>query len=213
MDSVADYEVRTCVRDWMLRVEQHDPGLYRHSVGVGDLVLRFSAHLGYSPADCLVLQTAGMLHDIGKLNIARSVLQKPGNLSLDEIDLMQRHAHDGYQMLVSQAQYDQGIFDVVRDHHERLDGTGYPYGILAPAISTEVRMVTLCDVYLAMTEPRPYGIRYNRVAALERMAIKRDRLDQRLLNAFGEMILQIDAGEAAYRISYTATQGPVKIRI
>lgn len=80
------------------------------------------------------------------------------------------------------------------------------------AAESQNRMVTLCDVYMAMTECRPYGIRYNSLGALERMARKGGRLDQRLVNAFGEMILQIDASEAAHRISYSVTEVQVKTR-
>jgi HD-GYP domain-containing protein (c-di-GMP phosphodiesterase class II) len=86
----------------------------------------------------------------------------------------------------------EGAFDaetlaIVRDHHERLDGSGYPRGLLAAEIPESVRILTICDVYAAITEPRPYGRSYSSEDALVLMAMKRTRLDLRLLRQFTKM--------------------------
>lgn len=174
--------------DWMTRAQAHDPDLYRHSVLVSELCAEFSAHLKLTQQEHLTLTRAGLLHDIGKLRVSASLLQKPSRLTADEIDTMQEHAHLGYALLLEAGETDEVVLRVIRDHHERLDGTGYPRKLTAPDISFEVRMVTLCDVYAAITEPRPYTTAMSWQQALERMKQKRTRLDVDLLSAFALMI-------------------------
>lgn len=183
-----DIAVERLVRGWMLRAEQHDVYFYRHSVHVGELARAFCLFLGFSSKDAKTIELAALLHDIGKLSVPSAVLSKATPLTQEEIRLIQTHPDEGYRLLKPIEGIDDAVLTVVRDHHERLDGTGYPRGIQASSLPEEVRLVTLCDVFGAMTEYRPYGTPMTQNDALRRMEAKRTRLDQTLLKHFSKMI-------------------------
>jgi HD-GYP domain-containing protein (c-di-GMP phosphodiesterase class II) len=178
------------VSRWMGLARERDIDLHRHSLFVGGLTVEFSAYLGFAPSDQQSLARAAILHDIGKLEISLNVLHKPDSLTAAETLEMQRHPDIGHQMLTTEGGYETRVLAVVRDHHERLDGTGYPNGLLAKDISEAVRVVTVCDVYAAMTEPRPYGIPLGSKVALDLMATKQTSIDQNLVKQFRSMALR-----------------------
>jgi putative nucleotidyltransferase with HDIG domain len=169
---------------WMQVAQCHDSDLRRHSIRVSELAAAFGANLGFSSVDQDLLTEAALLHDIGKTEISLNLLLKPTALTQSETTEMHSHAKAGYLLLMAEGGYSNLTLGVVRDHHERLDGTGYPKGLLAPDISDPVRIVTLCDVYAAMTEPRVYSVPLKCKEALSIMAMKRTRLDLRLLKLF-----------------------------
>ena|GEM_PF-7032066 len=118
------------------------------------------------------------------MKIPAAILRKPSLLTADEMTLVQEHAQHGHDMLMAAGQTDELLLTVIRDHHERLDGSGYPRQLTALGISTPVRIVTLCDVFAVMTEPRRYGTVMQWDEALDRMSKKRTRLDLDLLADF-----------------------------
>lgn len=176
---------------WMKLARAHDPLLYLHCILVSELCASFSAFLNLSRDLQLALTRAGLLHDIGKLKIPAAILCKPSLLTAEEMTLMQEHTQHGYDMLLAADETDELLLTVIRDHHERLDGSGYPRKLTALEISTPVRIVTLCDVFAAMTEPRRYGTVMRWDEALARMAKKRTRLDLVLLADFATMMTEI----------------------
>jgi HD-GYP domain-containing protein (c-di-GMP phosphodiesterase class II) len=167
---------------------EHDADLHRHSILVGSLTAAFGAHLGLSPVDQSVLVKAALLHDIGKIKVSRELLCKPAALTSNEMAAMRLHPKSGYLLLTAEGGHDTETLAVVRLHHERLDGSGYPDGLLAIDIPEPVRIVTLCDIYAAMTEPRPYVVPFESREALTLMAMKLTRLDLRLMKEFAAMV-------------------------
>ena len=170
------------------RMRSHDDVLYAHSLLVSRLTSTFAAHLGFPLRDQRLLRRAALLHDVGKLHIDRSLLHKPTTLNEREWAILRCHPTIGNSILEDEDIYDPIVRDAVQNHHERLDGTGYPVGISGKQISEVVRVITLCDVFAAMTETRAYGKPYTWSAALERMEGKSTRLDLNFLRHFVTMI-------------------------
>jgi putative nucleotidyltransferase with HDIG domain len=176
------------VSEWLERARMHDRTFYLHSVIVAELAASFSAHLSLSETHQSRLTTAAALHDMGKLKIPVSVLRKPGHLNAEEVVIMHSHPIAGYELLRTGGEKDELVLTVARDHHERLDGTGYPRGIFGNDISIGVRIVTLCDVFSAITERRPYAEPLSWTVALDLMFAKQTRLDMELVGRFATMI-------------------------
>jgi putative nucleotidyltransferase with HDIG domain len=171
----------------MRTLKEHDLTLYRHSMFVGDLTAAFSAYLGFSPADQSLLVRAALLHDLGKAGVSPDVLGKPGALNPREMKEMRSHPQTGYLLLTAEGGHDPETLAVVGQHHERLDGSGYPHGLLAGDISDPVRIVTLCDIYAAMTELRSYCKPLRPQEALRLIEASRTQLDLRLTKEFAAM--------------------------
>jgi HD-GYP domain-containing protein (c-di-GMP phosphodiesterase class II) len=162
---------------------ERDPVLYRHSLRVGSLAAAFAAHLGYSSQERQQIVQASLLHDLGKLCLPPTLLNKPGSLSAAEVEEMRRHPQIGYAMLGFEVR-DSLTLDVILHHHERLDGSGYPHRRRGLEISDPVRVVTICDVYAAMTECRPYGTSLSAQEAIRTMLSMENRIDPMLVSAF-----------------------------
>jgi putative nucleotidyltransferase with HDIG domain len=124
-----------------------------HTRRVALLAVEVGEQLGLSPARLRELATGGLLHDIGKLSVPDDVLKKPSSLDDVEYALVQKHAVWG-DALLGRLGFSHRIRRLVRDHHERLDGTGYPHG--STALSLETRVLAVCDVYDALRSDRVY---------------------------------------------------------
>lgn len=173
---------------WLDALILHDRDLCSHSLRVGELVAAFSIQLGFPSRDVEELTLAGLLHDVGKLEIDRAILRKTDALTEGEKALMRLHPETGCSMLDAEGEFSEVVLDVVRRHHERLDGSGYPDSIRGASISQAVRIVTICDVFAAMTDIRPYVHSFDWKTALAVMASKKTRLDQKLLTQFSSML-------------------------
>lgn len=175
------------VEEWLARARAHNSDLYRHSLLVSHVTAIFSVCLGFSIADQCLLAEAALLHDIGKIEIPGELLRKPAALTASEMTMMKTHPAIGQRLLSAEGGHSDDVLTIAGQHHERLDGTGYPNGLLAAEIGEPVRIVTLCDIYCAMTEPRPYGVCLSGEEALATMARKRTRLDLALMQQFAVM--------------------------
>jgi HD-GYP domain-containing protein (c-di-GMP phosphodiesterase class II) len=102
------------------------------------------------------LGTGALLHDVGKTRTPEGILNKPGPLDPREYEIMKRHAEDGYQLLASGGGTSREVLEIVRLHHERVPGTGYPFGLKGDDIPLTVRIVAIVDTYDAMTSDRAY---------------------------------------------------------
>lgn len=111
--------------------------------------------LGLPPQRLEGLQVVGLLHDIGKITIPSEILSKPGRLRAPEYQLNQNHPQDGYEVL-KEVYFLWPVAEVVRQHHERLDGCSYPQGLKGEAILFEARILAVADVVEAMNSHRPY---------------------------------------------------------
>ena len=116
---------------------------------------RLSRYMGFDEETVQKMYLAGALHDIGKVAVGNEILEKPGRLTEDEFAVMKHHAAYTYYILSGVDDFDE-IRDWAAFHHERLDGTGYPFGKTAAELNTQERMMACIDIYQALTESRPY---------------------------------------------------------
>ncbi len=136
-------------------VEAKDRFNRGHSRRVADLAVRFGQQLGLAERECEVLEVASKLHDIGKIGIPEEILNKPGRLSEQEFDIIKSHPVIGEQILMP-LDFLAETRPIVRHHHERWDGAGYPDGLRADAIPRHAAILAIVDSYDAMTSRRPY---------------------------------------------------------
>lgn len=136
-------------------VELRDPYTSGHQHRVAKLAAAVARRMNYNDEQIEVVYLAGMVHDIGKIAVPSEILSRPGRLSDNEMQLARTHAEASYRVLKS-VDFPWPIADIVRQHHERLDGSGYPLGLKGSAILPEARILAVCDVVEAMTTHRPY---------------------------------------------------------
>jgi len=147
-------------------VEKRDPYTGGHLERVVAYSLLLGDRLGLSAADLELLRLGGTLHDIGKIAVPDEILRKPSRLDPEELEIMQRHTVDGAE-IVGRIHSLQAIVPIVRSHHERIDGRGYPDGLAGEEIPRLTRIVAVADTYDAITTSRPYreGLGAERAAA------------------------------------------------
>ena len=127
----------------------------KHSLGVAQKAAELAEYMGYSEADIEKIYMAGALHDIGKMAIGNEILEKPGRLSDEEFSRMKNHAGYTY-MILSDVEDFEEVRDWAAFHHEKLDGTGYPFGRTGAELNEPERIMACVDIYQALTESRPY---------------------------------------------------------
>jgi hypothetical protein len=138
-----------------LAVDMRDDYTGRHSAQVGELARKVGERLGMAAEDVALLELAARLHDVGKLGVPDTILQKPGPLDEAEWAIMRRHPEWGAEMVSSVPGLERlGV--LVGSHHERWDGGGYPEGLAGEAIPLASRVISVCDAYEAMVSQRPY---------------------------------------------------------
>jgi ribonuclease P protein subunit RPR2 len=150
-------------------LEAKDPYTRGHSERVGAWSRRLGTAMGLPPDDVETITQAGLLHDIGKIGVPEVVLRKRGGLGPEEWALMRQHPVIGAQ-IVAPYEFFAGGALIIRHHHERWDGTGYPDGLVAAAIPLGARVVAVADVFDALTSDRPYRAALSRDAALAYLA-------------------------------------------
>jgi len=136
-------------------VEQRDPYTAGHQRRVGELGAAIAAEMGLDADTQRGLRVAGSLHDVGKVAVPAEILARPGRLPVTEMALIQSHAQAGYDVL-RHVDFPWPVAEVARQHHERMDGSGYPRGLLGDAILPEARIIAVADVIEAMSSHRPY---------------------------------------------------------
>ena len=136
-------------------IDARDPYTFEHSARVAAVSQELAEGMGLSAADLVVLRRAGLLHDIGKIGIADTILGKTGPLNDQEWAAIRRHPVIGYDML-KDVPFLRPSLDSIRHHHERWDGDGYPDNLKGTSISQLARIVTVADAFDAMTSDRPY---------------------------------------------------------
>ena len=138
-------------------VVEHDDGYTgEHCRDVVAFALATGARLGLSADRMRNLEFAALLHDVGKVAIPKTIINKPGRLDADEWELIKTHTIEGQRMLDRVGGFMSDVGQIVRWHHERWDGGGYPDGIAGERIPLEARIITCCDSYNAMTTTRSY---------------------------------------------------------
>lgn len=141
--------------DMLHCMREYDDATYIHCMNVALICNVFARWLRLSEEEIRNATISGLLHDIGKTKIPDSIVKKPGKLTDEEYNTIKRHPQEGYMMLKSSSLPD-GIRNAVLMHHERCDGTGYPLGLTGDKIGAYAKIVSIADVYDAMTSARVY---------------------------------------------------------
>jgi putative nucleotidyltransferase with HDIG domain len=162
------------IRALTTAIDARDPYTAGHSVRVGQLSVEIGRQLELPDRDLQFLEIGGYLHDIGKIGIRDSVLLKPGELTAEERAMIEEHPRIGLE-IVQHVDLAQGVKDLVIGHHERLDGTGYPYGLDGEEISIFARIGAVADFFDALTTDRPYRKGFT---ILESMSILKREVEQ-----------------------------------
>jgi len=170
----ATSEIRLRERETLLRLakadEYRDEETGNHVIRMAKYSRLIAEEIGYSSKDADVIEMAAPMHDIGKIGIKDSILLKPGKLTKEEFEIMKKHTLIGHEILRdSPSQFLQMGAVIALGHHEKFDGSGYPYGKRGDDIPLEARIVAVADVYDALVSERPYKNAWSVQAALEFM--------------------------------------------
>ncbi len=136
-------------------MEVREPFTAAHQLRVGKIARAIAVEMGLSAFQQEIIEIGGMIHDIGKITLPASILWKKSPLSEEELIRMRTHPLVGYEIL-KDIKFPPQVYQVVLQHHERLDGSGYPEGIKGNSIAFEAKIVAVADVIEAMSSPRPY---------------------------------------------------------
>lgn len=147
-------------------LDVRDPYTFEHSYRVAGLAEKLAEAMELSPEQCHLVHYAAHLHDIGKIGVSDKALNKPGKLTPEEMIELQSHAVLGHAILSKTPEFS-GLAHIVRHHHERWDGGGYPDGLAGQSIPLESRIIGLVDAFDAMTSNRPYRKKMSHFWALE----------------------------------------------
>jgi putative two-component system response regulator len=170
-------------------IEARDPYTHGHCERLAEMSARMGERLGVPEEQIKALRRAGVVHDIGKVAVPDSILLKPGPLTADETKVMQKHPVIGERICAPLKTF-RLVLPIIRHHHEKHNGTGYPDGLSGEGIPLTARILQLSDVYDALTTDRPYKVAFTPEVALDLMEEEAERgwWDRGLFEAFREMI-------------------------
>ena len=181
------------VRQWAQSIESKDRYTLGHCERVADYTCAIARSLGIDEQTLFWMRIGALLHDVGKIVVPSDILNKAGALSVAERAIIEKHPSAGADML-RDVDFPWDVLPMIRSHHERWDGAGYPDGMSGEAIPLSARILCVADVYDALTTHRPYRAAYTRDAALEAMRADRGRVfDPTLLDRFEAIIMTMPA--------------------
>lgn len=179
----------------MRMIEVADEYTYKHSINVGMVSSMIGKWMGYGQNELLDLALAGMLHDIGKSRIPNDIINKPARLTPEEFDIIKTHPRAGYEILCESQEVNFDVLFGVLEHHERMDGGGYPTGSTGKKIHEYARIVAVADVFDALTSNRVYKGKISPFKAAEIvMEESVEHLDPEIVQLFLGRIAQFYVG-------------------
>ncbi len=211
LDSVVSPTIESVLRNkdaltWLSRIKRTDDYTYGHSVSCSIYAIAFGRHLGLEKADLKVLGLGGLLLDVGKTRIPKSLLGKRSSLSAQEMALMRQHVQYGEEILRQAQPVDERVLAMVRSHHERYDGSGYPQGLSGPDIPVFARIGGIVDFYDALITPRPYASSVSGYDAMRKLHQRAgNRFQAEMVNHFVQAVgmfpngalVELSTGEVA----------------
>jgi putative nucleotidyltransferase with HDIG domain len=166
-----------------MAMEMRDPYTAGHQTRVARIAVEIATEMGWSAERIVALRLAAQIHDIGKISVPSEILSKPGRLSANERALLNEHTQNGYNILKG-IPFPWPIATIVLQHHEKLDGSGYPEGLKGDQILPEARILTVADMLEAMVSHRPYRPGHPIEAVFEQLLSESGtKLDPDVLNA------------------------------
>jgi putative nucleotidyltransferase with HDIG domain len=181
----------TGIDRWVASVRMHHSPTYQHSLLVTGTIVAFGKWLGMNDNDMKRLAIGGLMHDLGKSDVPISILDKESMLSPMEMEIMRLHPAAGVKRASKISGMSQDLIQLIGDHHEYLDGTGYPHGLGSNEISDPVRLLTIADIFAALVEKRPYKPPMDATKALDVMRAMDTKLDMAFLKATEPVMLQV----------------------
>jgi putative nucleotidyltransferase with HDIG domain len=171
-----------------------DEPMYAHCVNVSLLAAMLGMKLKFSDQEIQILLAGGLFHDIGKLRIPERIIHKPGELSEEEFHIVKRHPMEGYKLLRNKG-FSEDVLMCVLQHHERCDGTGYPYGVKRDQINKYARLIAIADVFEELTTNRVYRSALSPFAAMRVLEEERyEKYEMEYLLTFLEYIVEVYVG-------------------
>lgn len=160
----------------LLAVKEKDPHTFYHCLRVGRVSRQLAKAMGLNEFEQAVLEFSGMFHDVGKVGIPDQVLLKPGKLDQHEVELMKSHPMKSSAIIepMSKTSFFRLMLPGIRYHHEKIDGTGYPFGVAGEKIPLPARVISVVDTFDAMSYSRPY-----------RQALPLEKVQQELIDFSG----------------------------
>lgn len=162
---------------------------HEHSMGLSDYAERFALRYGFDGEKSVKFKIAALLHDLGKLSVPNSILDKPGKLTAEEFAVIKSHTYYT-KLILEKIKGMEEIAHWAANHHETLRGTGYPEGIGADMLSLESRIIAVCDIYQALTEARPYreGMQKGNALKIIDSLVDRGDIDAKIVRDLKELI-------------------------
>jgi HD-GYP domain-containing protein (c-di-GMP phosphodiesterase class II) len=177
------------IRALTVRLAEKDTYTEEHTRRVALRAVQVGEELGLAPGRLRTLAVGGLLHDIGKLSVPDDILKKPGSLEPGEYAAIQRHPENGRSLLRDLGGFAEGVLRLVHDHHERLDGSGYPRGLQAAELDLDTRILAVCDVYDALISTRVYRAAWSAEKALGLLFEQAgSAFDQRVVEALARVL-------------------------
>ncbi len=179
------------LQGWVEALDLRDKENEGHSSRVTDATLRLAIHFNFEDKEITGIKRGALLHDIGKISISDTILNKPGPLSEDEWIIMRKHPEFAFQLL-SKTRYLRDALDIPYCHHEKWDGSGYPRGLKGEAIPLAARIFAIVDVWDALISDRPYRSAWSREKALEYIQEQSGKqFDPRVVKVFVDYLKSI----------------------
>ena len=173
----------------LLQIATHDYHTHTHSINVTIYALSLGAFLNFKPNELSVLGEAALLHDLGKSKIDPAIINKDGKLTDEEFKEMKKHPELGYGIGLKLGIKNRQVLEGIRLHHEKMDGTGYPFKMRGESIPYYARIIGICDIFDAMTSRRSYKKPMTSFEALLLMKTKmHTQIDPKLLKSMIEML-------------------------
>ncbi|MEE8836350.1 MAG: HD domain-containing phosphohydrolase [Eubacteriales bacterium] len=174
----------------LMELETSDEYTFNHCVDVATISMITAKNQGLSQTTVRDIGIAGILHDIGKSKVPPEVLNKPARLTTEEFNIIKKHSLYSYEMIRDIPALSDDIKKGVLEHHEKIDGSGYPYGLKGDKIAPYAKVLSVSDIYDALCTTRPYKKGYTPRESVEMLSAMTDKLDIDVLHAFfSSMIL------------------------
>jgi HD-GYP domain-containing protein (c-di-GMP phosphodiesterase class II) len=166
-----------------------DEYTFKHSVDVATIGMVLGKSMGLSQNEIYEIGVTGLLHDVGKTRVPIEILNKPGRLDDAEFEIMKQHSVYGYRIIKERNDYNDAIALGVLQHHEKMNGRGYPLGADAGKICPYAKILTVADIYDALVTERPYKSAFSQRDAVEMIMSMTSELDMTAMKAFLESMI------------------------
>ena len=196
---------------WVARLREQDIATYGHGLQVSVYLTSFGRHLGFPRVQLAQLAQIGLLLDIGKIRLPKSLLEKQGRLTTEEFEEAKLHVEHSLEIL-SQTSFPPEVFESIAQHHERMNGSGYPRGLVGNEISVFGRMAGIVDCFAALTNHRPYAAAASSYEALRAITgwsgeFFHEPLVQQFVSSVGVFpvgsLIELSSGEVAVVVEHS----------